>query len=253
MKKSIEVLIAGALIGLLLYGSWIKLRSLEPGDGGLPLAIRWEGFYHDMNFRDIGESANTCLGDKVFREGMAYRAAGWFSGWSCDKVGDPDIIYSLNYSPQKSERYFCDAEGEKKIGRYFNPQLKLDDLEFLENWKDPELRQATCGFIRDIFYSLQQQKRVLLHCDAGRDRTGTLAALLIGLGAESAGKLDQQMLGAVECDYRKTESLVPEKYGRMERFLTLVREQHGSIGQFLNQQCDLPPSLIQEVGRNLLN
>lgn len=252
MRRIIAVLLAGSLIGLLLYGSWIKIRSLDIDDGGLPLAIRWEGFYHDMNYRDIGASANACLGEKVFKEGLALRSAGWFSGWSCDKVGNPEIIYSLNYSPAKSERYFCDADGVKNIGRYFNSQHKLNDLEFIENWKNPELRQATCGFIEDIFLSLREERRILLHCDAGRDRTGTFSALLIALGAETAGRLNPSMLEAVECDYQKTESLVSEKYGRMERFLTIVQKQYGGVAGFLNQQCALPLEQIHEVGKTLL-
>lgn len=248
--KRILKLIGVFFVVLFIYAAWVKYRSLDYNDGGPPLAIRWEGFYHDMNFRDVGKSINQCLGSNALREGVLLRAAGWFSGWSCDKVGNPDVIYSLNYSPAKEERYFCHEEEGKNIGRYFNPTVKLNDLEFLDNWEDRETRQATCRFLKDIFVSILEEKKVLLHCDAGRDRTGTISALLAGLALESENTLDSNELQAIECDYRKTESLVEEKYGRMEAFLhEIVRKS--SVQQFIADQCGVQKEVVQLVAKNL--
>jgi protein-tyrosine phosphatase family protein len=245
--------LAGILFVLLLiYAAWIKIRSLDFHDGGPDLAVRWEGFYHDMNYRDIGVSANQCLGQEVFKEGILFRSAGWFSGWSCAKVGHPQVIYSLNYSPQKEERYFCQEEQEKIIGRYFNPDIKLNNLEYLRSWSDSKTRLATCSFLKDIFMSVMKEQRVLLHCDAGRDRTGTITALLVAMAAEKADLLNSEMLDAIECDYRKTESLDPEKYGRMADFIQSLKGR-GGIQSFISKNCNIDPGIFPQVTSKMLN
>lgn len=249
--KLILKLLALAFACLMLYAGWIKIRSLNTGDSGLPLAVRWEGFYHDMNLRDIGASANQCLGREVFRTGLVLRSAGWFSGWDCDKVDNPDVIYSLNFSPEKQERYFCQSEEGKRIGRFTNPATKLNNLEYLETWSDDDMRNAACRFFREIFVSILDEEKTLMHCDAGRDRTGTFTALLLALAAEQKGELDQGMLDAIECDYRKTESLVEDKYGRMESFIRSIQKQGGVI-RFFEQRCGIPAPVSSAVGDQLL-
>ncbi len=231
------------LLCFLLYAGWIKFRSARVPDGGLPLAIRWEGFYHDMNYRDLGASLNSCLNKQFFREGVILRSAGWFSGWDCETVGNPDVIYSLNFSPDKAERYFCQSDDQKQIGYYFNFETRLSDLEFLESWDNRETKTATCRFIKDIFISVLEDKKALIHCDAGRDRTGAMAAILTALAAESVEKLDSRMLEAIECDYRKTESLQAEKYGRMRHFISEI-ERQGGMSRFISAQCNVSPEVI---------
>jgi len=237
--KSLALLLSALMGALFLFMGWVKYQSLEGAPEGLPLAIRWEGFYHDMNHRDLGASLNQCLGKRLFREEVLHRAAGWFSGWSCEKVGSPEVIYSLNHSPARAERYFCHVGSEKNIGRYFNPEIQLNDLEFLESWEHPEMRGAACRFLDNILSSMIAEQKVLLHCDAGRDRTGAISALLAAMTAEAKGVLNGELLNAIECDYRKTESLVPEKHGRMERFVSGIRER-GSVAEFLQVQCGIP-------------
>jgi hypothetical protein len=249
--KRILLLSGLSVLALLLYAGWIKYRSLDYHDGGPPLAIRWEGFYHDMNLRDIGASINGCLGENRFREQIALRSAGWFSGWSCDKVGNPQVIYSLNYSPAKEERYFCQAESGKKIGRYFNPEVQLHDLEIMEAWSDEAIKTAACDFLKDIFISILEEKKILLHCDAGRDRTAAITALLVAMAAEASHSLDERMLNAIECDYRKTQSLTPDKYGRVKLFIQQLQAR-GSVARFIEQTCIVDPQVLSLVATKIL-
>lgn len=220
-------------------------------DGGLPLAIKWEGFFHDMNFRDVGASLNNCLNSRFFQEGLILRSAGWFSGWDCDKVGNPDIIYSLNFSPDRAERYFCQSDKQKRIGYYFNFETGLADLEFLESWDDSETKTAACLFLKDIIVSVLEDKKTLVHCDAGRDRTGAIAAILVALVAESVNKLDSRMITAIECDYQKTQSLEVEKQGRMRRFIAEIVRQ-GGMSQFISSQCNVSPEVITLYAEKML-
>jgi len=248
--KTIKVILILGIVLFLSYAAWIKIRSMDIGDDGPPLSVSWEGFYHEYNFRDMGKSLNTCLGEKFFREEVVMRSARWFSGWDCQKVGNPDMIYSLNYSPHKKVRYFCQADNMKNIGRYFNPEIQLDDLEFEKTWENSLMKNATCRFFSDIFDSILSGKSILIHCSAGRDRTGTFSALLAGLAAERADRLDDSMLAAIECDYRKTESLVPEKYGRMRQFLFQLK-QKGTLAEFFNRQCSIPIETSHQVADRL--
>ena len=107
IKKFLKIFLSSlglVLVFLLLIMAWTKYKSIDDGKNEQSLAIRWEGFYHDMNHRDIGQSINDCLGEKIFNENVFHRSAGWFSGLSCSRVGNPDEIFSLNYSPIKKER-----------------------------------------------------------------------------------------------------------------------------------------------------
>ena len=231
--------------------AWTKYKSIDDGQNEHPLAIRWEGFYHDMNHRDIGQSINDCLGEKIFNENVFHRSAGWFSGWSCSRVGNPDEIFSLNYSPIKKERFFCHESEDKIIGKFFNDEIVLNDLEFISNWEDEKIRIPTCLFYENILIDIIADKKVLIHCDAGRDRSGAISAVLIAMASEKAGLLDERMISAIECDYRKTESLIEEKYGRMSNFIRNLING-GGVNEFLIQKCNLPANIISEASKRML-
>ena len=239
------------LVFILVIMAWTKFKSIGEEHNEQPLAIRYEGFYHDMNHRDLGQSINDCLDEEIFKNDVVHRSAGWFSGWSCSKVGNPDVIFSLNYSPINKERFFCHEPEEKIIGKFFNDEIVLNDLEFITNWESEKIRIPTCLFYENILMDIIAEKKVLIHCDAGRDRSGAISALLIAMASEKAGLLDERMISAIECDYRKTESLIEDKYGRMSNF---VREliARGGVDEFLIQQCNLPTNIISEASKRIL-
>jgi hypothetical protein len=68
-----------------------------------------------------------------------------------------------------------------------------------------------------------------------------MTALLAALEFEAAGTLTDDAIAAIECDYRKSQSLKDYKYGRMERFLKELR-QRGGVGSFLESYCGKSPS-----------
>jgi len=255
IKKFLKILLSSlglVLVFILMIMAWAKFKSLGEEDNEQPLAIRYEGFYHDMNHRDLGQSINNCLEEDIFKKDVVHRSAVWFSGWSCSKVGDPDVIFSLNYSPIKKERFFCHEPEEKIIGKFFNDEIVLNDLEFISNWENEKIRIPTCLFYEDILLDIVAEKKVLIHCDAGRDRTGAISALLIAMASEKAGLLDERMINAIECDYRKTESLIEDKYGRMSNFIRNLING-GGVNEFLIQKCNLPTNIISKASERILS
>ena len=239
------ILLSPILFILVFFGNDIYRLGVAVFNSPLALEVKWEGAVNDKNFRDIGASANECLGKAIFKEGLAFRSNVWFSGWSCGAVGSPDAIFSLNYQPDKKRRYFCTQGEQVVVGQAFNTKAQLYDLEFLNTWNE-ESQEDFCDFFAESYKSIAAGSKTLIHCDAGRDRTGTYAALLVALTAEAKGALDDKMLAAIECDYRKTKSLAEEKFGRMEDFLRdILAEQ--KVSDFLSQRCHIPKAELMAV------
>lgn len=250
LKRSLKLIGLLIVMGVLAYAGTREIRSrMAPGER---LAIRWEGLWIDNNHRDLGASMNACLGQPVFAEGVVQRSNVWFSGWSCDGVGSPDVIYSFNRSQKRHERYFCRTkDGEDMVGRFFQDDaLVLSDLEFLTTWDDPKVRSVACAFFTDSYREISQGRRILAHCDAGKDRTGTYSALTAALAAEMHGSLDSRMIEAIECDYQKSESLEKDKYGRMQRLLTELQAR-GGVERFFVETCQLDPAVLRTVADRL--
>ena len=205
------------------------------------LVFKVEGILQEkINFRDAGASINACAGKKIMPEGRLFRASSFFSGWSCDEVGQPDVIYSLNYSDAENQRYYC--RGSKassngiNVGLFFQKQ-EISDIEFLSTWdRNPEQVRSVCRFLEDGLRELHRGNKILVHCEAGRDRTGAVSALIAAYELEREGALSDEQIGALECDYRKSKSLSTQKYGRIKALLENLRAQ-GGVRVFLKSRC----------------
>jgi hypothetical protein len=223
-----SILISAALL-------WAYEPALRrPGQG---LVFAWEGVLDSkLNFRDAGASINACLGRRVVPEGVLFRAAGYFSGWSCERVGSPHLILSLNFVAAEGQRHYCRTTDGIVVGRSFQ-EKELADLELVETWdRDAAAVHAVCQSLDAAQAALVDGKRVLVQCSAGRDRTGAVVALLTALYMERVGELNDQGIRAIECDYRKTKSLVPERYGRVAGFVGSIQKS-GGVERFLQKRC----------------
>jgi hypothetical protein len=232
-----------AILGLILFVgvalAWMYYPAFLLPEPRLTFKI--EGFLESkINFRDAGSSINQCADEALLPESQIMRASGFFSGWSCEKVGHPDVIYSLNYSDAEGKRYYCrGAEGQPHgllVGMYYQT-IEMSDIEFLSNWSNnSEQVRSVCQFLDDGIKQIRKGKKILLHCDAGRDRTGAVIALLAAYEIEARGALSDQAIQAIECDYRKSKSLKPAKYGRIQKLLEELRAS-GGVRQFIRNQC----------------
>lgn len=233
LARVLLVLICGILV-------WAYLPTLTSGFP--PLIFHWEGASSEkINFRDAGRSINVCAGKQLLPEGLIMRSSGFFSGWSCDSIGNPVKIYSLNASDAENRRYYCRGNSGNIIGERFQHD-EMSDLEFIRTWDErPEFAQAACLYLKRGLEDVSAGERFLYHCDAGRDRTGAVTALLAGWLLEKDGPLTDEIIDAIECDYRKSRSLKPYKYGRIKSLLTTLREQNGGVRNFLRQRCVISP------------
>ena len=223
------------LVLVVAFCAWIYYPSLTTP--GPPLTFKIEGVLDSkLNYRDAGASINECAHEKLLPEGRLLRSSGFFSGWSCDRVGSPDVIYSLNYSDAENRRYYCRGERGFNVGVTFQHE-EFSDIEFLESWeRNPEQVKRVCQFLSDGLRQFAAGKSSLFHCEAGRDRTGAVIALLAGWEIEAKGKLSDAQISAIECDYRKSKSLKPEKFGRVEGFLRALASR-GGVRVFLAERC----------------
>ena len=230
-KKLISVGIAASIVGFLLW-------AYAPMTTDAALTFKWEGLLSEkINFRDTGESINTCLGHPVLPVGRILRSSHFFSGWPCTAVGNPDEIYSLDTFPADGRKFYCRDPGGLKVGHTFQTS-ELNNLEFLETWTThPDMARSACKNIHQSLVTLKAGKRVLIHCEAGRDRTGAVSAILAAFLLEKHGALDDKAIEGIECDYRKSKSLNPEKYGRIAAFLQSLIKENGSVHGFLAEYC----------------
>lgn len=229
-----KVVGASILVVLLVILAWAYYPLLFDRS----LTFKWEGaLERNINFRDAGASINECIGREVLPEQRLLRSSRFYSGWSCDAVGNPDQIFSLDTYPEDGRRFYCRVDSGRLVGQSFQT-VQLSDLEFEETWENhPAFVTATCKNISEILKVLAHGKRALIHCDAGRDRTGAVTALVAAYLVEEQMELNEVVIQGIECDYRKSRSLKPYKYGRVEAFLKNIVEKHGSVRAFLVKQC----------------
>lgn len=245
MKKKILILFAFlATIFFLLNHFYKKDKNkFEPK--------LWIGLLdYRLNFRDVGESLNQCLKKKVFHTHLVYRSNRYFSGWSCDKIQNPDKIYSLNFSPWNPHAYYCEKkDGSRLIGFHPNTTFEISNIEDLTNWQRPEFKETMCVFFKDALNDLIYHKSFLYHCDIGRDRTGAFTALLTMLLAEQKKFPKNTIIDGIECDYEKTSALEKEKVGRMRNFLREM-EAKGGVSLFIEKQCSIAKPIFQTAADN---
>ncbi len=113
---------------------------------------------------------------------------------------------------------------------------------------------------------------VLVHCTAGKDRTGVIVALILslcGLGDEAIAheysltdlglaprkeEIIQQLTrgDALGGDRAKAERMVGASKDNMLGTLAMVRERYGSVQRYVVEHLGVSPASIEQLRRNLV-
>lgn len=172
-----------------------------------------------LNFRDIGGIVTA--GEKKIKEGIIFRSA------NPDRISRADLkrLHSLNIktiidlrSPDEGKRFRSPIDKieklslpldfEKTTRAKLKPILKKknseDEIADISNSLYIEILDSTRRIIGQILEVLLAGERspVLIHCQAGKDRTGIICALILhALGAERQLIIDDFM--------KSNEALLP--------------------------------------------
>ena len=246
IKSIILICCIGVVVG---FGNYIYSRDKNKYEPKL-----WIGLFdYRLNLRDLGESLNKCLKKEIFETGLIYRSNKYFSGWSCDKINNPDRIYSLNFSPWNPHSYYCErADGSRLYGTHSNTTFEINNVEKIENWEIPELRETMCSFVKDALTDIVEGRNFLFHCDVGRDRTGAFAAILAMMMAEQQNMVNEKLVDAIECDYQKTSALESFKKGRMKNFVHETIREYGGMTKFINSKCKISGDLVDNAAKKFV-
>lgn len=234
------------VISLLILGTFIAVANFfykKDKDQYEPFI--WFGFFnYRINFRDLGKSLNECLGKEQFTTGKIFRSNKNFSGWSCEKIETPNKIYSFNFNPRIPHSYYCEEpNGTRNHGISYNKTFEISEIEKIEKWNNLEFKTTLCSYFKNTLEDLVNHKTFLFHCDVGRDRTGTFAAMLAYMLLEEKNLNSPETINAIECDYEKTSALRRNQKGNMKKFLTNM-ETSGGVKKFIQEQCEISGELI---------
>lgn len=121
--------------------------------------------------------------------------------------------------------------------------------------------------LRRVFEALDGPGCSLFHCRAGKDRTGVIAMLLLGLaGVDDALIVDdyaatgeymsasmhaQRVLVAVFLRRRVPRSLFVAQPAEMERTLDHLHERYGTARSYLQEYADCAPELLDRLAARL--
>ncbi|MDD2214194.1 MAG: tyrosine-protein phosphatase [Oscillospiraceae bacterium] len=118
--------------------------------------------------------------------------------------------------------------------------------------------------INKIFTAFSQAEGAsLFHCRAGKDRTGIIAMLLLGLAGVSEAdiltdyqmtytyiRLNQQLTASVEKGL--DDPWMHSDIEQMDRVLLFLKERYGSVWGYLNSGCGLPELTLEAVRNRLV-
>ncbi|GAA1615448.1 tyrosine-protein phosphatase [Nonomuraea maheshkhaliensis] len=239
--------------------------------------IRHIEFTNLCNFRDIGGYATQ--DGRTVRWQRLYRAdsLGWLDGDDLTTFRALRVRSVIDlrhaYEVEKAGRV-PESEGQHYQnlpieGRRWQKDLFDEELGVARYLADRYLEISEDG-VQNLRIALETIARsdnapVVIHCAAGKDRTGVLAALVLSLAGVSESDIvaDYALTGlATErfvADWTRRHPGAPLWPGfglapaeAMRHFLTDLTARHGSIERYVRQELQLSSATIAELRAHLL-
>jgi protein-tyrosine phosphatase len=242
-----------------------------------------------MNCRDLG--GYPTADGRVTRWGCVYRSDG------LDQLSDADLDVLVGLGIRVVFDFRMDSEVDVAPSRLpDHPELKRQRLpigdagpgeSLMDMLLRGEITEYTVEAVADIYESIlddaahefgtvvtaaanPDQHPLLFHCTAGKDRTGLMAMLLLGvLGVPDDVILSDYELTTHYRSGRRVEILRPQleeagvNVDAVLPFLTAqapvmaatidaLRREHGSFERYLVEQATVPPEVIEQARTVLL-
>ena len=243
-----------------------------------------------LNFRDIG--GYRIDGTACVRKGVLYRSGDLWELTAADKVKLSDIGLRTLVDMRTPN------EIRSKPDRHFSEEIKKVQIPFIPSWGDPGLikrfslllkkRGENETFIRDfykqiVFKHRKQMKRIfeiisdennlpaLIHCTAGKDRTGIVVALihlLCGVSEKDVlhdylltntflkfgiKKLFREfrLLSLFNISMDTIQPLLEARADYLQEVLALMNKEYGSAAEYLTTGCGVDPGILKRLKMHL--
>lgn len=108
-----------------------------------------------------------------------------------------------------------------------------------------------CSFFKETINDIINKDSFLFHCDVGRDRTGTFAAMFTMMMAEQKNVVNKDLINAIECDYEKTSALEKFKKGRMKEFMEEMQAK-GGVSKFIQNECGVSKASLLNAANHFI-
>lgn len=170
------------------------------------------------------------------------------------------VFTDQNYSPESIALRFKNYVGKDTTAGFVKAYT-----EILESG-GPAFKQVL-SFLRD-----QPEKKCLVHCSAGKDRTGILCALvlmLVGVSDEAVAEeyaltdlgleeIKAEMverllkMETLEGNREGVEKMVGSRKESMLATIDLIRREYGGVEGYLHRKCDLRDEDLTAIRSNIM-
>jgi protein-tyrosine phosphatase len=285
--QSVEVPLAEAwprpYFGLRLMGGEMNGRFLTVAERVLPVAgainLRDLGGYVGLNGRPIRWG-------RVYRSGMLHQVTpdGWQMladlnlRWVCDLRSETEVAQNPTLLPEATAVSLLPRpvqSPDSRIRQLFSVWRNRNQLDqILFEIYTRVMLDSNAAIIGDILRHLADPDNLpfLYHCTAGKDRTGVVTAVLLGLlGVDDETIIadysltnahydqfyatlnqDVQRMSSLGFDEQQLHPIFLAQPQMMADTLAYLRQQYGSIEQYVRQQAGLDEQAVAQVRENLL-
>ncbi|KAK3110285.1 hypothetical protein LTR53_015568 [Teratosphaeriaceae sp. CCFEE 6253] len=191
--------------------------------------------------------------------------------WEGLAVQNPDVFQKYGIARQWVPVFAEEDYGPEQVGLRYKEYTRSGSEGFVKAYHDI-LLSGTKAY-GTVFRHLAQEKPTpcLVHCTAGKDRTGVLVALLflhagapadeiadeyaltdLGLAEKKPEFIERLLLNpALGGNREGVENMVSSKRGNMLATLDMIKREHGTAEEYMKKSCGLSDDEIKRLRKNL--
>lgn len=192
--------------------------------------------------------------------------------WAGVEADNPDSFAAHGIKREWVPVFAKEDYGPEQVGLRYKNYTRAGSEGFVIAYRDISKSAPTA--YGAIFRHLAQPKATpcVVHCTAGKDRTGVVVALLLMLAGVEDEKIAEEYsltdLGlehlkplfierliknpALEGNREGVGNMVSSKKENMAATLTMLRKEYGSAEGYMNEQCKMGHEEIAQIKKNLL-